>query len=88
MNRLGPGARSSPRDLASRRQLLFVIGLLCQAPAALWWTNGFIEADRDFLESGGRPPGFWNPLTDAFFDSGVIGIDPTSLAIAWVTDED
>lgn len=72
-------------ESASQLASMFV-GLI--SPLAAWWTNGFLEADREFLESGGRPPGSWSSMTSATFDSGVIGADSTSLAIAWVADED
>lgn len=79
-------AECMDEETASRLASMFV-GLL--SPAARWWTNGFIQADREFLESAGRPrDGSWNPLTAALFDSGVIGLDSTSLPIAWVADED
>jgi hypothetical protein len=49
-------------------------------PGARWWTNGDV-ADRGSFAA-------WNPLSEATFDSGVIGISETRTLVAWVMDED
>ena len=66
-----------PVDVAAElaRQLVEVL-----EPGARWWTNGDV-ADRGNFAA-------WNPLTEATFDSGVIGISETRTLIAWVMDED
>lgn len=52
------------------------------APDAAFWTNGnWAEG----LGSGGTQ---WTPLSDATFDTGVIGFDTQTAFIFWVEEED
>lgn len=66
------------QETATRLATIFV-GLL--SADASWWTNTSHERDDGRLAA-------FSPLTDATFDSGVIGVARDSLAIAWFADED
>jgi hypothetical protein len=44
-----------------------------------WWTNGSIG-----LPGGGS----WTGLTDATFDTGVIGVSRDEVLVVWFMDED
>jgi hypothetical protein len=54
-----------------------VVDALCEP--VRWWTNGDVG-----LPDGGS----WTGLTEATFDTGVIGASREHLLIAWVMDED
>jgi hypothetical protein len=49
------------------------------APAR-WWTNGSIGLPGD--------GGSWTGLTEATFDTGVIGASPERVLVVWFMDED
>lgn len=65
---------------ASQLAAMF-IGLL--SPGAAWWTNVLSE-----WRSGSTALSTLNPLTDLTYDTGVIGLDQDSFAIAWFAEED
>jgi hypothetical protein len=52
----------------------------CFGDGAAFVTNGTFALDR----TGGG----WSPLTDAAFDSGVIGVSAERVGMLWVEDED
>jgi hypothetical protein len=47
---------------------------------ATFFTNGTVAMEAD--------GGAWNPITQATFDSGVIGVSRRRVAMLWVEDED
>lgn len=65
----------------ARELAAMFIGLL--SPGARWWTNVLSE-----WCSGSTALSTRNPLTDLTYDTGVIGLDQDSLAIAWFAEED
>lgn len=77
---LAYGADILDDQTASRLSTMFVALLSSDAS---WWTNLITEST-----DGRTRAASYFPLTDVTFDSGVIGLDSTSLAIAWVADED
>lgn len=72
-------AEIMPEDLASDHARRVIDTL---PEAARWWTNGDLGLrDR-------RSPAGWTPLSDATFDTGVIGVSDTHILVAWFMDED
>jgi hypothetical protein len=65
------------RDLAKELARRFIE---CFEDGAAFVTNGTFALDR----TGGG----WSPLTDATFDSGVIGVSTERIGLLWVEDED
>ena len=65
---------------ASQLSTMF-IGLL--SPGAMWWTNVVHQWRHGSTALTTR-----NPLTDLTFDTGIIGLEHHSLAIAWFAEED
>jgi hypothetical protein len=66
-----------PRDVAEELARTF---MGCFGEGATFVTNGTFALDR----TGGG----WSALTDATFDSGVIGVSSDRVGLIWVEDED